>query len=203
MTHDNKYLLVADQGMDHVNVYRFDVKRGTVKLVDVIRSELESAPRHIKISKDGQYVYIVHEWKCYIDVYRYEERNGNPWFEKIQTIATIADSDNLANNAASALSFSDDYKYLVSSNAGDNTVVLFDVDMENGLLTKNFCLPVSGDYPKDAELFPGGKFLVSLNHETNNMTFFKVDTKNHTIIMNGPEIKINQPNCIVFYRLDN
>ncbi|MBQ7925569.1 MAG: beta-propeller fold lactonase family protein, partial [Lachnospiraceae bacterium] len=68
---------------------------------------------------------------------------------------------------------------------------------------KNFCLPVSGDYPKDAELFPGGKFLVSLNHETNNMTFFKVDTKNHTIIMNGPEIKINQPNCIVFYRLDN
>ena len=203
MTHDNKYLLVADQGMDHVNVYRFDVKRGTVKLVDVIRSELESAPRHIKISMDGQYIYIVHEWKCYIDVYRYEERNGNPWFEKIQTVSTIADSDNLVNNAASALSFSDDYKYLVSSNAGDNTVVLFDVNMENGMLNKNFCLPVSGDYPKDAELFPGGKFLVSLNHETNNMTFFKVDTKNHTIIMNGPEIKINQPNCIVFYRLGN
>ena len=84
MTHDNKYLLVADQGMDHVNVYRFDVKRGTVKLVDVIRSELESAPRHIKISMDGQYIYIVHEWKCYIDVYRYEERNGNPWLKRFR-----------------------------------------------------------------------------------------------------------------------
>ena len=82
-------------------------------------------------------------------------------------------------------------------------VVLFDVNMEDGTLTKNLCLPVSGDYPKDAELFPGGKFLVSLNHETNNMTFFRVDTQNHTIIMNGPEIKINQPNCIVFYRLED
>ena len=203
MTHDNKYLLVADQGMDHVNVYRFDVRRGTVKLVDVIRSELESAPRHIKISKDGQYIYIVHEWKCFIDVYHYEEKNGEPRFEKIQTISTIADNDHATNNAASALSFSDDYQYLVSSNAGDNTVVLFDVNMEDGTLSKNFCLPVSGDYPKDAELFPGGEYLVSLNHESNTMSFFKVDTKAHTIIMNGPEIPVNQPNCIVFYKLNN
>ena len=71
MTHDNKYLLVADQGMDHVNVYRFDVEKGKVKLEDIIRSEMESAPRHIKISEDGRYIYILHELKCYIDVYEY------------------------------------------------------------------------------------------------------------------------------------
>ncbi len=198
MTHDNKYLLVADQGMDHVNVYRFDSERGKVKLVDVLRSELESAPRHIKISKDGKYIYIVHEWKCIIDVYSYEDHNGNPVFEKIQTVFT---TDNISNNAASALSFSDDYKYLLSSNAGDNSVVLYDVNQEDGTLSRNFCLPVSGDYPKDAELFPGSEYLVSLNHESNSMTFFKVDTEAHTIIMNGPEIPINAPNCIVFYKL--
>lgn len=199
MTHDNKYLLVADQGMDHVNVYRFDAEKGTVKLVDVIRSELESAPRHIKISKDGRFLYITHEWKCYIDVYEWSEKKGNPHFEKIQTIAT---TDHNHNDAACALSFSDDYKYLLSSNAGDNSVILYNVNQEDGTLTENFCLPVSGDYPKDAELFPGSKFLVSLNHESNSMTFFKVDVDKHTIIMNGPEIKINQPNCIVFYKLN-
>lgn len=202
MTHDNKYLLVADKGMDHVNVYRFDVQRGSVKLVDVLRCDLESAPRHIKISKDGQYIYIVHEWKCFIDVYHYEEKDGEPHFEKIQTISTLGDSDHAVTNAASALSFSDDYKYLLSSNAGDNTVILFDVNMEDGMLNRNFCLPVSGDYPKDAELFPGSEYLVSLNHESNTMTFFKVDTKTHTIVMNGPEIPINQPNCIVFHKLN-
>ncbi|MBR5248564.1 MAG: lactonase family protein [Lachnospiraceae bacterium] len=198
MTHDNKYLLVADQGMDHVNIYKFYPDQGTVKLVDVLRSELESAPRHIKISKDGRFIYIVHEWKCFIDVYTYEESKGEPHFEKIQTIAT---TDYGNNNAACALSFSEDYKYLISSNAGSNTVILYDVNMEDGTLTRNFCLPVSGDYPKDAELFPGSKFLVSLNHESNTMTFFKVDTEAHTIIMNGPEILVNQPNCIVFYQL--
>lgn len=202
MTHDNKYLLVADQGMDHVNVYRFDPNYGTIRLADIIRSELESAPRHIKISKDGRFLYIVHEWKCFIDVYSYEEKNGNPYFEKIQTIETTS-MPRGSNNAAYALSFSGDYKYLLSTNAGDNSVVVYNVDQKTGLLTKNFCLPISGEYPKDAEFFPNNKFLVSLNHETNTMTFFHVDFDNGTMVMNGAPIKVNVPNCIVFYKLPN
>ncbi|MCM1568926.1 MAG: lactonase family protein [Roseburia sp.] len=200
MTHDNKYLLVADQGMDHVNVYEFNVDYGTVKLVDIIRSELESAPRHIKISKDGRYIYIVHEWKCYIAVYLYEERNGNPYFEKVQTIQTVS-MPRGSNNAASALSFSADYKYLLSSNAGDNSVVVYHVNEKDGTLTQNFCLPISGEYPKDAELFPNNKFLVSLNHETNTMTFFHIDLEKGTMVMNGAPVKVNQPNCIVFHKI--
>ena len=200
MTHDNKYLLVADEGMDHVNVYRFNQDRGTVELADIIRSEIESGPRHIKISKDGRFIYIIHEWKCFIDVYSYEDINGQPNFSKIQTVETASISIG-TTNASSALSFSEDYSYLLTTNAGDNSVVVFDVDKESGCLKKNFCLPVSGEYPKDAEIFPNNKFLVSLNHETNNMTFFKTDFDNNTMIMNGPAIKVDSPNCIVFYKL--
>lgn len=200
MTHDNKYLLVADEGMDHVNVYSFDLQKGTVRLADIIRSELESAPRHIKISKDGRFIYIVHEWKCYIDVYFYEERNGNPYFEKVQSIETVPMSKG-SNNAASALSFSTDYKYLLSSNAGDNSVVIYSASPKDGKLTKIFCLPISGEYPKDADFFPNNKFLVSLNHETNDMTFFHIDLEKGTMIMNGPSIKVDVPNCIIFHKL--
>lgn len=200
MTHDNKYLLVTDQGMDHVNVYRFDLQKGKVKLEDVIRSEMESGPRFIKISQNGKFIYIVHEWKCYIDVYLYEDRDGDPYFEKIQTVENVKLTRG-NTNASSALSFSADYNYLLTSNAGDNSVVVYNVDRETGLLTKNFCLPISGEYPKDAELFPNNKFLVSLNHESNEMTFFHVNLEEGTLIMNGPEVKVNVPNCIVFYKL--
>ena len=201
MTHDNKYLLVADQGMDHVNVYRFDAASGKVSLVDIIRSDLESAPRHIKISENGKFIYIVHEWKCFIDVYSYEEKNDLPYFEKIQTVQNIGSDQANYANASSALTFSADYNYLLSTNAGDNSAVLYSVDKETGLLTRLFCLPISGEYPKDASLFPNNKFLVSLNHETNDMTFFKVDPKNKTLIMNGPAIKVDVPNCIIFHKL--
>lgn len=200
MTHDNKYLLVADQGMDHVNVYRFDVERGKVKLEDIIRSEMEAAPRHIKISQDGKFIYILHELKCYIDVYSYEDVNNDPQFEKIQTVEIIKLSRGMAN-CASAFSFSADYNYLLSSIAGDNSVIVFNVDKKTGLLTKNFRLPVSGEYPKDADLFPNNKYLVSLNHESNEMTFFHVDLEAGTLVMNGAAIPVDVPNCILFHKL--
>lgn len=201
MTHDNKYLLVADQGMDHVNVYRMDLERGKVKLVDVIRSELESAPRHVKISKNGKFIYILHEWKCYIDVYSYTENGKEPYFEKVQSISTM-NSDHANNSAASTLNFTSDYKYLISSNAGDNSVIIYFADEKTGILTKKLCLPVSGEYPKDVAMFPNDKFLVSLNQESNSMTFFAVDPEKGTLIMNGPELLVNEPNCIIFHKLN-
>ncbi len=200
MTHDNKYLLVADQGMDHVNVYRFDVERGKVKLEDIIRSEMEAAPRHIKISEDGRFIYVLHELKCYIDVYSYTDKENDPVFEKIQTVEVIKLTRGSAN-CASAFSFSADYNYLITSVAGDNSVIVFNVDKKTGLLTRNFCLPVSGEYPKDADFFPNTKFIVSLNHESNHMTFFHLDLEEGTMVMNGPAIRVDVPNCIVFHKL--
>ena len=201
MTRDNKYLLVADQGMDHVNVYKFDAVKGKLRIADVIRSEIESAPRHIEISKDGRFIYIVHEWKCFIDVYEYEEVNDVPYFEKIQTISTLGEDDPSQAAAASALTFSADYKYLLSSNASDNSVIVYDVDQKTGLLTEKFCLPVSGEYPKDAEIFPNNEFLVSLNHESNSMTFFRLNMKENTMMMCSAPLDIPEPNSICFYKL--
>lgn len=201
MTRDNKYLCVADLGMDHVNIYWLDHNTGQLKMVDVIRSEQESAPRHLKFSKDGKYLYIVHELKNYVDVYTYTEiGEKNPEFEKIQTVSTLNDY-HAGGSAASALNLSLDYKYLVCSNAGDNSVILYGIDDKTGLLTKKFCLPISGDYPKDAALFPDNKHLVALNHLSNTMTFFNVDLEKNVIVMHGKEIKVQQPNCIIFHKL--
>jgi len=200
MTRDNKYLCAADLGMDHVNVYRLDKVTGKLKLEDIIRSEQESAPRHLKFSKDGRFLYIVHELKNYIDVYLYHEENDNPEFEKIQTISTLNDY-HANSSAASALNFSKDYKYLISSNAGDNSAVVFSVDEQTGLLEKILCLPVSGDYPKDACLFPDNRHLISLNHESNTMTFFAVDLEKGLLVMSAKEIKVTSPNCVIFHQL--
>jgi len=200
MTHDNKYLLVAEPTMDHVKVYSLNHNTGKLKLADVIRCKLESAPRHVKMSTDGRFVYIVHEWKCFIGVYRYEERNGIPYFEHVQDITTTKNNVT-QGNTASALSFSSDYNYLLSTNSGDNSVVIYNVNKEDGTLQTNFILPVSGAYPKDAEIFPNNEFLVSLNHESSTMTFFKLDLDKGIMTMNGAPMKIHEPNCITFHKL--
>ncbi len=201
MTRDNMYLLAADLGMDHVNVYSLDKRTGKLKLCDIIRSEQESAPRHLKFSKNGKYLYIIHELKNYIDVYTYENKNpGNPVFEKIQTIPTLNDY-HASGNAASSINISADYKFITASNAGDNSVCLYKIQSD-GTLSKLFCLPISGEYPKDAALFPDNKHLVSCNHESDTLSFFSVDTENKTLIMNGPVMKVEKPNCVIFKKLN-
>lgn len=200
MTRDNRFLCAADLGLDHINVYKFDAKNGKIRQVDIIHSDLNSAPRHLKFSKDGSKLYIVNEMENTIDVYNYSVHDDEPDFEKLQTISTLNDYHS-ADAAASALSLSEDFHYLVSSNAGDNSVAVFRIDEKTGLLTKVLCLPVSGDYPKDCALFPDNRHLVSLNHESNTMTFFKVDLERGLIIMNGKEIPVEQPNCVIFHRL--
>lgn len=201
MTRDDKYLLAADLGMDHVNIYYLDHKTGKLKLMDIIRSEQDSAPRHLKFSKDGSHLYIIHELKNYIDVYDYSEPHPDtPNFEKIQTISTLNEY-HASGNAASALNISADFKYIVASNAGDNSVCLYKIKSD-GTLDKLLCLPISGEYPKDAALFPDNKHLVSCNHESDSLTFFNVDLEKKTIVMNGPELKCKKPNCIIFHKLD-
>lgn len=201
MTRDNHYLCATDLGLDHTNVYRLNHETGKLKLVDVIRSDMESAPRHVKFNKAGNLLYIVHELQNVVDVYTYHEENNMPYFEKIQTISTVNDY-HARGTAASALNISEDFKYLTSSNSGDNSAVVYKIDQESGLLTKLFCLPISGGYPKDVALFPDNKHLVSLNHESNTMTFFTTDLEKGLIVMNGKEMKVDQPNCIIFHKLE-
>ena len=200
VTKDNKYLLAADLGMDRINVYRLDTKKGKISDIDVIHCDQESSPRHMQFSQDGRFLYVVFEQQCSISVYTYKEENGLPSFEEIQSVQNSEENDTIGV-ASSALKFSDDYEYLVSSVAGENNAIIYKVDKETGLLTKKIELPISGTYPKDISLFPDNKHLVSLNHESNTMTFFTMDFEKNTMVMNGPELQVDRPNCIVFHKI--
>lgn len=197
---DNKYLLAADLGMDRINIYAIDHATGKIKEVDVIHCDQESSPRHMVFSRDGRFLYVCLEQKCAIDVYEYVEKDGVPYFNKIQEVSNSDESDSIGV-ASSALTFSRDHSYLVSSTAGENNAIVYKINKELGLLTKCIQLPVAGEYPKDVSLFPDNKHLVSLNHESDSLTFFTVDMEKGTMVMNGPELPVSRPNCIIFHNL--
>lgn len=199
-TPDEKYLCVVDLGVDHVNIYEID-KNGKLDLVDILRCEVESAPRYMVFSEDGKYAYLICELKNYVNVYAYDGSGKTPKFDKIQTISTLAD-DHATGSAAAAMKFINGGDYLLCSNAGDNSICAFKVDKTTGMLTQEFILPISGEYPKDIDVFPDNKHLFSLNHESNTITFFKVDYEKKTLIMNGKYLPIETPNCVVIKELN-
>lgn len=193
-TPDGKYVMAADSGLDQVRIYRFSEQKEKLRQVDAIRCELESAPRHFRFSSDGRFIYLMYEQKNVIDVYTYEDGDRGPVIEKIQTISTLGPKCKKVA-AACCMRPTPDEKYFFVGNAGDETVSLFSRDPETGLLELMFSLPVSGEYPKDIAVFPDGKHIASLNHESGTITFFKVDYENKLLVMCGREIRCNQPNA--------
>ncbi len=201
MTRDNKFLCVCDIGMDQVKIFEFDSTTGKLKFRDMIHCDQDSGPRYIKFHKSGKFAYVSHEMANKIDIYSYEVKNGVPDFEKIGSVSTVNEDYASSGRITCAMKFSADHKLLMASVAGSNSVSIYKVDEKTGLLETRLMLPVSGDYPKDIAFFPDSKHIVSLNHESNTMSFFNLDMKSNIIVMNGPFIKVPSGNCIITKKL--
>ena len=196
LTPDQKYLCAVDIGVDQVKIYQFSHETGKIKLVDILRCEQESAPRIIKFSPDGRFAYLICELKNYISVYSYQDTPKGPQFDLIQTVSTRSKYYTKLS-AACLLRFSKDWKYVLCSNSGDNTMGIFEVDSQTGMLTPVCMLPVSGDYPKSGDFFPDNRHIISLNHESNSITIFRVNYKEKYFSLWGKPLQVETPNCIL------
>lgn len=201
VTPDQKFLCAVDSGLDHIKVYRLDYVNGKMKLADIVRSDLEAAPRMIRFSRDGKRAYVLCELGNTVDVYNYSIKNDEPVFERIQQIPTLGPKEEKDVCAASGMEVSKDGKYLYVSNAGINTVVIYAIDEKTGELTNLCGNLISGDYPKTLGIYPNDKFFMSLNHETNEITTFCVDYERKTILMTGHPVKVDKPNCVYIHKL--
>lgn len=199
-TPDEEMLCVCDLGIDQIKIYEFNHETGKLKLYDIIRSQLESAPRQMVFSPDGRFAYVVCELKNYINVYSYDNSTEKGRFEFVQNIFTLR-KGHKSNSAASHLIFSNSGSHCLCSNAGDNTVTIYQVDKESGQLCTLSSLPISGDYPKYINIFPDDKHLLSMNNEGNSITIFTIHFDKGLIVMNGPELKISRPNNLVIKKL--
>lgn len=199
VTPDQKYLCAVDGGLDHVKVYEINYEAGKLKLADIIRCDLDSAPKMIRFSKDGKNAYVLNELKNTVDVYDYYVDEHGPEFERIQTVSTEDKPDDACN--AQNMEFSDDGKYLYCSNAGTNEIAVFERNSEDGKLSMICVTKISGDFPKALGVFPDDRHFMSLNHETNNITTFEMHYDRKYALMEGKPINVDKPNCVYIHKL--
>ncbi len=205
MTDDQKYILVADLGIDQVKIFRFDKTDGKMRQIDTIRCELKSAPRHFRFSPDRRFLYLMYEVKNVVDVFTFREGKdeNDIELEKIQTVSTHNSNPENPLIAACQMRFSPDKdaRHLFVSNAGIDTLTVYNRDPETGLLTMKNSLPVSGEYPKDFCIFPDEKHVAVANNDSGEISFFSVDYETGMLVMNARSIEVDEPNCIAMARL--
>lgn len=203
LTPEGKYLCVADPGIDQVKIFKFNHASGRIKLVDAVRLEIDSSPRYMRFSADGRFMYVVCEKSSTICVYSYDGTTKDyPKFELIQTVSTLG-KKHTKITVAHALRFSADESLVVATNNGDNSITVYNKDPETGLLDFQTSLPISGEYPKDCNIFPDNKHFVSVNYNSSTLTTFRWIPEDKYISMNKRPIKVSQPNCCAIVKLNN
>ncbi len=202
LTPDQKFLCAVDNGLDQTKIYRVDYEFGKLKLVDIVRGPLESGPRMIRFSRDGRFAYILYELSNLVEVYRYEVVDNQPQFEKIQAVTTRGKKDEDIC-AASGMEVSKSGKYLFCSNAGVNSVVVFEIDRESGMLTEVLNTRVDSDYPKMLAIYPDERHYLTLNNTTNDIVTYTIHYDKGYSLQNGAPIKVDKPNCIYILKLED
>lgn len=201
LTPEQKFLCAVDNGLDQVKIYQVDYENGKLKLIDIIRGPLESAPRMIRFSRDGKYAYILYELLNMVEVYHYSVLKDAPVFEKIQSISTLYGKDE-DGCAASGMEVSRSGKYLFCSNSGSNAVTCFNIDQKTGMLSLEFHTRVCSDYPKMLAIYPDEKHYLTLNNSSNEIISYSINEKDKYSLRVGKAVEVDKPNCIYILKLE-
>ncbi len=200
---DLKGIFAVDNGLEQVISYSFDEKTGKLSEIGVLRCDLDSHPRLIRVNWEKKFIYLLCERTNDICVYKYTEENDlkkGATLEPLQKITTLGE-DRRKKVSSFGMDFTPDGRHLFVSNTVANTVMVYDVDPESGLLTQNCCGSLSGEYPKSVAALPDNDHFVALGLNTGTLTVYQVNYEEHYFLMSAKPILIDQPNSIYIHKL--
>jgi len=197
-TPDNKYLAVADLGIDKLMLYPFDAtssKPLDEKAVE-ISTPPASGPRHLVFHPTKPYAYLVCELSGTVIAYHYQ--NGK--LTELQQLSSHP-ADFKGDIGSAAIHFSPDGRFLYASNRGVcNNIAIYSVD-NSGKLNLLGYQPTGGDHPRDFTIDPSGNFLLAGNMISGNIAVFKRDKTTGLLTDTGKRITIPQPTVLLFTQI--
>ena len=114
-----------------------------------------------------------------------------------QTVSTLPVNFS-GKNTSAEISVDAKGKFLYVSNRGDNSIGLFTINSEDGILTPCEWFSCGGTTPRHFEIDPTGQWLIVANQNSNNMVLFRIDQVTGRLVQTSQTTGINSPVCIRF-----
>jgi 6-phosphogluconolactonase len=194
---DNRFVVVADLGLDSVFPYKLDAGKGGLANNDppFVKSAASAGPRHVAFLQNGKLAYVMNELNSTIDAYKYDVRNGS--LTSLQTISALPAGFNGKNSAAEIVVHPNG-KFLYSSNRGNDSIAIFSIDAATGKLSLLDHASTQGKTPRNFVIDPSGTFLLAANQDTGNIFVFRIDAHTGKLAPTGKFVDVLKPTCIVF-----
>ena len=193
---DNRFVIVADLGLDQLLVYRFNAAAGTLASdPQIVRAVPGAGPRHLVFDAAGRHLYVVNEMQSTVVTYAYDAANGT--LSELQIVSALPKGFARASEAAE-IEIHSSGKFLFASNRGDDSIAVFAVNAKDGTLTPLEFVSTGGKTPRNFELDPTGAWLLVANQDSDDIVVFRVDPSTGHLTRSGPELHVPSPVCVRF-----
>ena len=152
-----------------------------------------SGPRHIILSKNDKFAYVVCEFTPQIFVYR----NDNGVLTEIQRISTHRTGK---SGGHIALSHDGHFLYTSHRDGGQDAIIAFRVDKQSGRLTY---LSTTGRHPRHFAISPDDSYVAVAQRDDSLVSFYKRDRKSGELTPMKKAIRTDRPVFILWESFDN
>jgi 6-phosphogluconolactonase (cycloisomerase 2 family) len=192
-----RFVVVPDLGLDAVFVYRLDTTSGKLVANDPasVASRPGAGPRHVDFHPTKPYAYVINELDSTITTYRVDAQRGE--LKPAQVITTLP-PDFTGNSTTSEVAVAPSGRFVYGSNRGHDSLAIFAVDENTGVLTSVGWEPTQGKAPRFFAIIPSGTLLYAANLDSDTIVTFRVDQTTGKLTPTGQVVKTPSPSTIVF-----
>lgn len=190
-------MFAPDLGTDKIYSYRLDAANGklTANQPGSISVPPGSGPRHFAFSPNGKFAYVVNELANTVIAFQYDANVGG--LKEIQNIRTVP-ADFQGANTAAEIQVHPSGKYLYASNRGHDSIAVFAVDPESGLLTAKAYEPALGKTPRNFRIDPTGRWLIAAHQTSGTIVLFRIDPSTGDLSPAGVTFAVPAAVCVKF-----
>jgi len=186
---NNKFVLIADLGTDQIVSYKFDKNTGKLSPSSFVMMPLGGGPRHFSFHPNGQFVYANLELTRQAVAMAYNSETGT--LKTIQVLSTLPEGAKAEGTTAECLVHPSG-KWLYISNRGHNSIAIFSINQNTGMLTFVGVEPTKGKVPRGFGIDPSGKFLIAGHQKSENIIVFRINSKTGRLTNTGHRINVNE-----------
>lgn len=193
---DNRLAFVPDLGLDRIRIYRLDPAQRKLTPNDppFVKEQAGFGPRHMVISPNQKFAYVVNELKSFITVFKV---NGPGDWRPVQTVSTLPENFHGENGPAEIL-IDRAGKFVYASNRGPGTIAVFAVNEQDGTLRQVQMAATGTTFPRGVEFDPTGQYLFAGDQKANQFVIFRVDPKTGQLTLTGQPYKVPSPVSFAF-----
>jgi 6-phosphogluconolactonase len=193
---DNRFVIVADLGLDQLLVYRFNATTGALgNDPQIVRAVPGAGPRHLVFDALGQHLYVINEMQSTVVTYAYDAANGI--LSESQIVSALPKGF-ASTSTAAEIEMHSSGKFLFASNRGNDSIAVFAVNAKDGTLTPVEIDSTGGKTPRNFALDPTGAWLLAANQDSDDIVVFRVDPGTAHLTRSGPELHVQSPVCVRF-----